>query len=140
MAGGLIGTVAGVGASANIGGSPRLPGRPPLNVPTMPPLGSFDGIVLNPLSLYGKSADEVAEILGPGWSAGPYGRKGIGWAFRNGDKMVYYNEGGKHVGPYCGVRSGLYNFKVFGPGYKPWPSDKARIIQSVPPKPVGNLK
>jgi hypothetical protein len=44
------------------------------------------------------------------------------------------------VGPYCGVRSGLYNFKVVGPGYKPLPGDKARIIPSVPPKPVGNLK
>jgi RHS repeat-associated protein len=140
LAGGMIGTAAGIGASANIGGSLKLPGRPPLSVPAMPPLGSFDDIILNPLSLYGKSADEVAEILGPGWAAGPYGRTGTGWAFRNGDKVVYYHEGGKHVGPYCGVRSGLYNFKVVGPGYKPLPGDKARIIPSVPPKPVGNLK
>jgi RHS repeat-associated protein len=140
LAGGLIGTAAGIGASANIGGSPKLPGRPPLSVPTMPPLGSFDDIILNTLSLYGKSADEVAGILGPGWTAGPYGRTGTGWAFRNGDKVVYYHEGGKHVGPYCGVKSGLYNFKVVGPGYKPLPGDKARIIPSVPPKPVGNLK
>ncbi len=56
------------------------------------------------------------------------------------DKLVYFHEGGKHVGPYFGVRSGLYNFKVVGPGYKPLPGDRALIIPFRIPKPTGTLK
>ena len=136
LAGQLIGTTAGLWAF-NSSGPMKVPGRPGVKVPGIPPLASFDDIIVNPLQLYGRSADEVAQILGPGWTLGQYGRTGTGWAFRNGDKMVLYHEGGRHVGTYCGVRSGLYNFKVVGPGYKPLPGDKALIIPFRIPKPSG---
>ncbi|MBL8869103.1 MAG: choice-of-anchor D domain-containing protein [Planctomycetaceae bacterium] len=120
--------------------SPKVPLRSAIRIPGIPVLTSFDDLILNPLQLYGKSADEIAQILGPGWTIGKYGRTGTGWAFRNGDKLVYFHEGGKHVGPYFGVRSGLYNFKVVGPGYKPLPGDRALIIPFRIPKPTGTLK
>ena len=90
---------------------------------------SFDDIVANPKSLYGKSADEVAEILAEGWTRGHYGRTGTGWKFTKGDKVVFYHEGGRHVGPYYGYSSGVTGkVKITGPGYKPLPGDKATII------------
>jgi hypothetical protein len=90
---------------------------------------SFDDMVKNPTALFGKTADEVAAILGEGWTKGSYGKTGSGWAFRKGDKIVFYHEGGRHVGPYYGFSSGpTGKVKIVGPGYKPFPGNKAIII------------
>jgi RHS repeat-associated protein len=92
-------------------------------------LRSFDDIVNNPAGLVGKSADDVAAILGPGWTKGNYGVTGTGWKFTRGDKTVFYHVGGRHVGPYYGFSSGVTGrVKIVGPGYKPLAGDKATII------------
>lgn len=89
----------------------------------------FEEFVKNPTSLYGKTADEVANMLGEGWTKGNYGVTGTGWKFTKGDKIVFYHEGGRHDGPYYGFSSGVTGkVKIVGPGYKPLPGDKARII------------
>ena len=91
---------------------------------------SFDDIVNNPAVLFGKSADEIAAILGDGWTKGKYGVTGTGWKFTKDDKVVFYHEGGRHVGRYWGFSSGTTGkVKVVGKDYKPRPGDKARIIR-----------
>lgn len=90
---------------------------------------SFDDIVANPKTLYGRTADEVQVILGKGWSPRPYGKTGTGWAFENGDKLVFYNEGGIHKSSYWGFSSGITGrVKIVGKGYKYLPGDRAKII------------
>jgi hypothetical protein len=92
-------------------------------------LKSFADIAENPELLYGKSADEVAKILGEGWTKGNYGKTGTGWAFRKGDKMVFYHKGGRHVGVYYGYSSGpAGTVKVVGPGYVAQAGDKATLL------------
>lgn len=72
-------------------------------------LKSFDDIASNPKSLWGKSSDEVAEILGSGWTKGTYGSNGLGWKFTKGDQSVFYHAGGGiHAGSYYGFSSGSY--------------------------------
>jgi RHS repeat-associated protein len=94
-------------------------------------LKSFDDIAANPKYLYGKTADEVAEILGDGWKRGTYGSSGTGWKFIKGDQSVFYHPGGgKHGGAYYGFSSGkLGKNKIVGPDYIPLPGDKANIIK-----------
>ena len=92
-------------------------------------LRSFDDIVRNPTALYGKSADEVAAILGEGWKRASYGKTGIGWKFIKDDKMVFYHEGGRHGGRYYGFSSGKTGkVKIVSPAYRPLPGDKATIL------------
>lgn len=92
-------------------------------------LASFNDIIANARNLYGKSANEVAKILGEGWTRGNYGKTGTGWKFTKGDKIVFYHEGGRHVGPYYGYSSAMTGrVKIVGPGYEPLPGDKAIII------------
>ena len=44
--------------------------------------------------------------------------------------MIFYHEGGRHVGRYYGYSSGITGkVKIVGPGYKPLPGDKAKIIK-----------
>jgi hypothetical protein len=90
---------------------------------------SFDDIVQNPTSLWGKSADEVAAILGAGWTRGDYGKTGTGSKFTKGDMIVFYHEGGRHRGRYYGFRSGtIPKTKIVGSDYHPLPGDKSTII------------
>ena len=91
----------------------------------------FDEFVKNPESIWGKSADEVGEILGDGWTRGSYGSKGTGWKFTKGDKMIAYHPGGGiHKGSYYKISSGaIGKIKVVGPAYVKLPGDKAIIIK-----------
>lgn len=130
----ILGGIGGAALGAGTGPLPRIP-KGPSSVRCLPGtnpralLMSFDDILANPKSLYGKSADEVAEILGDGWNQGHYGVTGTGWKFTKGDKIVFYHEGGRHIGPYYGYSSGATGkVKITGPGYKPLPGDKATII------------
>ncbi|HEY9009211.1 MAG TPA: hypothetical protein VIM75_23910 [Ohtaekwangia sp.] len=93
-------------------------------------LKSFDDIVTNPKSLWGKSADEIESMLGEGWTKGAYGSKGTGWKFTKGDQSIFYHPGGGvHRGSYYGFSSGkLGKNKIVGLDYKPLPGDKATII------------
>ena len=93
-------------------------------------VNGFDGFVDNPKSLWGKSADEVSNILGEGWTRGTYGSNGAGWKFTNGDKMIAYHAGGgRHVAEYYKISSGqIGKIKVVGPGYVASQGDKAIII------------
>ena len=93
-------------------------------------LKSFDDIATNPKNLWGKSSDEVAGILGEGWTKGSYGSKKTGWKFTKGDKSVFYHPGGgRHSGSYYGFSSGkLGKNKIVGSDYVPLPGDKATII------------
>ncbi len=119
------------------GPAPSGEGAAPKPPAALGALKSFEDIVKNPGALYGKSADEVAAILGEGWTKGKYGVTGTGWKFTKGDKVVFYHEGGRHVGPYYGYSSGTTGkVKIVGPGYKPLPGDKAKIIQAPEPTPA----
>jgi hypothetical protein len=68
-------------------------------------MSSFEDIVNSQASLYGKSADEVAAILGEGWTKAKYGVTGTG-KFTKDDKVVFYHDGGRHAGPHYGFSSG----------------------------------
>ena len=91
---------------------------------------AFDDFVSNPEKLYGKSADEVEKLLGPGWKKGSYGSDGTGWKFIKGDKMVAYHPGGgRHVGSYYKLSSSkVGKIKLVGADYVPTLNDKAVII------------
>jgi len=93
-------------------------------------LKSYDDIVENPKWLWGKTIDEIAEILGEGWTRGTYGSDKKGWAFRKGDKIVFgHSGGGVHEGIYTGIRSSLVNKKVVSRlTYKAGKNEKAEII------------
>ena len=46
------------------------------------------------------------------------------------DKIVFYHEGVRHVGPYYGYSSGATGkVKIIGDGYMPLPGDKATITK-----------
>jgi hypothetical protein len=75
------------------------------------------------------AAADVGAILGPGWTRGSYGVTGTGWKFTKADKIVFFHQGGRHVGPYYGFSSGVTGkVKVVGSGYKPVLGDKATVI------------
>jgi RHS repeat-associated protein len=114
--------------------NPQDPNEKPPQDPNKPTKDqSFNNVVNNPQeNLVGKSADEVAKILGPGWQRGNYGKTGTGWKFTNGDKVVFYHEGGRHKGAYWGYSSGQTGkVKFVGKDYVPLPGDKAKIISIV---------
>jgi RHS repeat-associated protein len=94
---------------------------------------SFDDVVANPQNLWGRSADEVQEMLGQGWQRAPYGSAKTGWKFTKGDKSIFYHPGGgRHVGSYYGFSSSvLGKNKIVGPGYKPIMGDKAKILMKI---------
>lgn len=96
-------------------------------------LKSFGDIVTNPKALWGKSAGEVGNILGEGWTKGTYGSKGTGWKFTKGDQSVFYHPGGgRHGGSYYGFSSGkLGKNKIVGSDYVPLAGDKANIIKII---------
>ena len=90
---------------------------------------SFEDIVRNPKLLWGKSQQEMEQIIGKGWTGGKYGNNGEGWKFTKGDKSVFYHNGGRHQGPYYGFSSGKTGkVKVVGKGYVPSSDDKSTII------------
>lgn len=93
-------------------------------------LNSFQDIVNNPKTIWGKSAEEVQSILGEGWTMGKYGKTGTGWKFTKDDKSVFFHQGGRHEGDYYGFSSGTTGkVKVVDPNtYKPIEGDKAQII------------
>ena len=93
----------------------------------------FGEFVDNPQSLWGKTADDLEEVLGSDWTRGTYGSSKTGWKFTNGDKMIAYHPGGgKHVGNYYKLSSGqVGKIKIVGPDYVRLPGDKARIIDAI---------
>ncbi len=94
---------------------------------------AFQEIVDDPTSLWGKSADEVGDILGDTWTKGTYGTKGNGWKFTNGDKMIAYHPGGgRHVGSYYKISCGKNGIiKVVGSDYIAGIGEKAKIIRMI---------
>ena len=96
-------------------------------------LNSFESIAGNPQALWGKSANEVQNILGEGWTKGTYGSNGQGWKFVKGDKSVFYNASSSAHGgsEYYGFSSGaLGKNKIVNPKtYVPRSGDKATIIK-----------
>jgi hypothetical protein len=94
-------------------------------------LNSFDDIVTNPTVLWGKTENEVANILGDGWTRGAYGSKKTGWKFIKGDKSVFYHPGnGRHTGSYYGFsRAQGGKVKIVNSDYIPSINDKALIIK-----------
>jgi hypothetical protein len=95
-------------------------------------LESFESIVANPKSLWGKSPTEVENILGEGWTKGVYGSNGQGWKFIKGDKSVFYNASSSAHGgaEYYGFSSEvLGKNKIVDPAtYLPRAGDKAKIF------------
>ena len=90
---------------------------------------SFEDIVRNPKLLWGKSQQEMEQILGKGWTGGKYCKTGEGWRFTKGDKSVFYHNAGRHKGAYYGFSSGKTGkVKVVGKGYVPSSDDKSTII------------
>jgi len=94
---------------------------------------AFQEIVDDPTSLWGKSADEVGEILGDTWTKGTYGTKSNGWKFTNGDKMIAYHPGGgRHMGSYYKISCGKNGIiKVVGSDYIAGIGEKAKIIRMI---------
>lgn len=77
----------------------------------------------NPETLIGKSADEVGEALGEGWTRTAYGSKGDGWRFmdRFGNKIAYHSAGGRHKTAYYILQraNDSVRLKMVGIGYDP---------------------
>lgn len=75
----------------------------------------------NPQSLIGKSADEVGEALGEGWTRTAYGSRGDGWRFmdKHGAKIIYHPAGGKHKSAYYILQKSqsVMKKKLIGIGY-----------------------
>ncbi len=94
-------------------------------------LNSVDDIWSAPTRMVGYSENEMASVLGDGWTRGTYGSKGDGWKFMKDDVSVFYHpSGGKHGGAYYGISSGATGkIKVVDPNtYIPLSGDKATII------------
>ncbi|WP_313577586.1 hypothetical protein [Lacrimispora sp.] len=91
---------------------------------------SLNDVIQNPQRLYGATQNEVASMLGEGWTAGAYGSSKTGWKFTNGDGMVFYHAGGgMHGGSYYGFSSGATGkVKIVGSDYIPLVGDKATVI------------
>lgn len=94
------------------------------------PINSPEDIANNPKALYGKSKEEIANLLDEGWTEGAYGSKKQGWKFTKGDKSIFYHPGGgRHGGAYYGYSSAeTGKIKIVGKDYIPIPGDKATII------------
>ena len=94
-------------------------------------LNSIDDIIEDPTRMVGYSENEMATVLGDGWTRGVYGSKGDGWKFAKGDISVFYHpSGGIHGGAYYGISSGAFGkIKVVDPStYISFPDDNATII------------
>jgi len=103
-------------------------------------VNSFDEIMKHPTSLRGYGPDEMANILGSGWTQDTYGSNGSGWKFiqdAHPDNMVFYHEGGGvHGGAYYGISYGAQKGSVKGGKtkvvdyntYIPVNNDKATVI------------
>ncbi len=91
---------------------------------------SIDDIANDPLTLWGKTADEVGELLGSSWTKGKYGSKKTGWKFTKDDKSIFFHPGkGRHKGSYYGFSStDVGKNKIVDSSYVPTDNDKANII------------
>ena len=82
----------------------------------------FDTLYADPEKLIGKSADDIADMLGDGWTRTTYGSKKNGWRFmdKHGSKIAYHPAGGRHETAYYILqRAGDKNrLKLIGRGYK----------------------
>ena len=92
---------------------------------------SFADLAANPTAIWSKSADEVAQMLGDGWTKAPL-NEGTGWKFIQdaGDGMVSFSEGTARHGnvPYYKISSGETGIqKVAGADYVGAPDEKATI-------------
>lgn len=77
----------------------------------------FQNFVDNPESLWGKSVDEVGDMLGEGWKRDFYGSKKDGWKFTKGDKMIAYHPvGERHRANYYKISSANGIIKIVGQG------------------------
>ncbi|NOW95867.1 RHS repeat domain-containing protein, partial [Mucilaginibacter sp. SG564] len=94
-------------------------------------LKSFGDLQANPKGIWGKSADEVGNILGDGWTKSPL-NDGEGWKFTQDGKdgFVSFTEGsGRHGNtPYYKINSGSGKIKVVDDSYKPTANDKSKIV------------
>jgi RHS repeat-associated protein len=93
---------------------------------------SFDDLAANPLSIWGKSADEVGEILGEGWKKYKLD-SGEGWKFleTGRDGFVSFTTGNSHHpnSTYYKINGGTAGKnKVVGKDYVPTPDDKSNIF------------
>ena len=93
---------------------------------------SFDDLVADPKSIWGKSADEVEKMLGEGWEKQPL-NSGEGWKFiqKDGDGFVSFTSGNSHHpnSTYYKINSGTAGKnKVVGKGYIPSKDDKSKIF------------
>lgn len=97
-------------------------------------VNSFDDILSHPTSLSNYSADEIADVLGDGWTKGTYGSNRNGWKFIQNshpeNSVFYHGGGGVHGGSYYGVSSGKTGkIKIVDMNtYIPLPNDSATII------------
>lgn len=93
---------------------------------------TFEEIAMNPGILWGKSQNEVADMLGDGWKVGTYGSNKMGWKFFKGDKSVFYNASSSAHGgaQYYGFSSTFAGkVKIVDPNtYLPRFGDKATIF------------
>ena len=93
---------------------------------------AFEEFYNNPESLWGKSADEVGNALGDGWTKSTYGSKRTGWKYTKGDKLVAYHPGGGyHVGSYYKISSGKGIIKIVGSDYIIGYAERATIIKII---------
>jgi hypothetical protein len=93
---------------------------------------SFDDLAANPKAIWGKTADEVGEILGNGWEKKPL-NSGEGWKFlqKDGDGLVSFTTGNTHHpnSTYYKINSGTSGkTKVVGEGYTKSKGDKSKIV------------
>ncbi|MDQ3190784.1 MAG: hypothetical protein M3Q58_04250 [Bacteroidota bacterium] len=105
--------------------------KPKLTTPTVKTLTSFDDLVTNPKAIWGKSASEVADILGDGWERKAL-NSGEGWKFtqKNGDGFVSFTTGNSHHpnSTYYKINSGSAGKnKVVGKDYKATSNDTSTI-------------
>ncbi|MGN8055098.1 DUF6443 domain-containing protein [Pedobacter sp. 22163] len=93
---------------------------------------SFADLTNDPIKIWGKSADEVATGLGPGWTKGALNDGSAGWKFLQDGKdgFVSYTEGNPRHGnsEYYKVNSGQGKNKVVDGNYKATPNEKSKTI------------
>lgn len=96
-------------------------------------LRSFEDLMANPKAIWGKSADNISEILGDGWTKSKL-NDGQGWKFTQDGKdgFVSFSEGSTRHGnsPYYKINSGKGKFKVVDENYKATSNDKSTIIKT----------
>ena len=135
----------GLQETAEIGASMYLMSRPVLRT-SAPIIGetesiaagngvlrSFEDLMANPKAIWGKSADNISEILGDGWTKSKL-NDGQGWKFTQDGKdgFVSFSEGSTRHGnsPYYKINSGKGKFKVVDENYKATSNDKSTIIKT----------